>query len=103
MRGLRVHVASAVVALHRHPSEKCPEDVVELLELIILLVVLLAILRTRPLLLSPKSIIVRPLLRIDQHRVGVGHLLEDLLCPCITPEVPSYWFLSGWKRRARLR
>lgn len=103
MGGLRVYVASAVVAVHRHPSEERPEDVVELLELIVLLVVLLAVLRTGPLLLRTESIVVRPLLRIDQHRVGVGDLLEDLLGACVSREVPSYWFLSGWKRRARLR
>ncbi len=78
-----------VSSVHRHPTKECTEYIIELLELLIL-VVLLAVLWTGSFLLRPKPIIVRPLLSIDEHRVGVGDLLEYILGACVMGGVPSY-------------
>jgi hypothetical protein len=60
-----------VLPVHRHASEEGPEEIVELLELEVLLRVLLAVLRPRPLLLRAKPVIVGLLLGINEGGVGI--------------------------------
>ena len=65
--------------MHRHPSEEGTEQVIVLLILVILLSPLpILILRTRTVLFSPKAVIMRLLLGIDECRVCIGDFLEDL-------------------------
>lgn len=103
MVALRVDVPAPLLPVHRHPSEEGPEEVVELLVLGVLLVVLLPVLRPWPFLLRSEAVVVGLLLCVDEDGVGVGDFFEDFFCACVDAGVPSYWFLSGWKRRARLR
>jgi hypothetical protein len=69
---LRVHVATTVAtALHWHPAEEGTEEIVKLLVFVILLGVLLPVLSLRSFLLRAEAIIMRPLLHIDQNRIGI--------------------------------
>lgn len=67
-----------MLSVHRHPAEKCTENIVELLKLVVLLAILLSILRSGPFLLRPETIIMRSFFNINQNRVGIRYFFEYL-------------------------
>jgi hypothetical protein len=87
-----VDIAPAVVAVHRHPSEEGLKEVVELLVLVICSprVALTLVLRARAILLRSKTVVVGFFVSVNQYRVGVGDLFEDVLRSFMMSFVPSY-------------
>jgi hypothetical protein len=97
-RGGRVNVGPAP-PVHGHSSEEGAEDVVVLFKLVVFLIGR-PMLGPRSILLRTKPVVMRLLLDINESRISVSDLLEDFLGAFMVGDIPSYWFLSGWKRSA---
>lgn len=93
------------MTVHRHTSEERSKEIIELLVLEIFpsRMSLALVLRARAILLGSKAVVVGFFLSVNEDRVGIGDFFEDILGAFVMTFVPSYWFLSGWKRSASKR
>lgn len=78
-------------AMHGHSTEKCPEEVIELLKLVVFLILIgLPILGRRTILLWTESIVVCFLFCVDKRGVGIRDFFEYFFGACMLESVPSY-------------